>query len=52
MGDPKPTNEQYILTSMTTEYFLINDGSYGQAIEAICKCLPQLYVVPPLACKS
>jgi hypothetical protein len=31
--------------SMAAKDFLINDGGDGQAIEAICKCLPQFDVV-------
>ena len=37
-------------TSMTAEDLLINNGSNGQAIEAVCEGLPQLDVVPSLAC--
>lgn len=37
---------------MHAENFLIDDGRYGQAIEAVGKRLPNLDVVPPLACKT
>jgi hypothetical protein len=36
--------------TMHTEDLLLNDSSYRQAVEAICECLPQLYIVPPFAC--
>lgn len=34
---------------MHCEDFLVNDGSDGQAIEAVGECLPQLDVEPTLA---
>lgn len=34
---------------MHCEDLLINDCCDWQAVEAVCKCLPQLDVVPPLA---
>ena len=30
---------------MTTEEFLVNNGSHREAVEAICECLPQTNVV-------
>jgi len=36
-------------TTVHGEDLLINDGSNGQAVEAVCECLPQLDVVSPLA---
>lgn len=37
------------LTSVATEDLLVHDGGNRQAIEAVGKCLPQLYVKPPFA---
>lgn len=34
---------------MHAKDFLVDDGSDGQAIEAVCEGLPDLDVVPPLA---
>lgn len=34
---------------MATEDLLVHDGGNRQAIEAVGKCLPQLYVKPPFA---
>lgn len=31
---------------MHSENFLVNDGSNGQTVEAVGKCLPQLDIVP------
>lgn len=36
-------------TTMHAENLLVNDGSNGQAVEAISKCLPQTNVVSSLA---
>jgi hypothetical protein len=37
---------------MTTKDFLIDNCSDGQAVEAVCKRLPQLYIESSLACKT
>ncbi len=34
---------------MHAENFLINNGSDGQAVEAICECLPQFDIVASFA---
>ena len=31
---------------MTTEDFLVDDGSHWQAVKAVCEGLPQLNVIP------
>jgi len=36
-------------TAVHAEDLLINDGSNGQTVEVVCKRLPELDVVPPLA---
>lgn len=36
-------------TSMAAENLLVNNCSNGQAIKAVCKCLPKLYVKPAFA---
>jgi hypothetical protein len=36
-------------STMTTENLLINDRSYGQAVEAIRECFPQFYIVTAFA---
>lgn len=36
-------------TTVHGEDLLIDDGGNGQAVEAVCECLPQLDVVSPLA---
>jgi hypothetical protein len=33
---------------MTAENLLVNDSSNGQAVEAICECLPQFDIVSTL----
>ena len=38
------------ITSMTTEYLLIQYGCHRQAVETICKSLPQSYVIPSFTC--
>lgn len=40
------------LTSMTAEYFLVQDRSHRETVEAICERFPQLYVVPSFTCKK
>ena len=35
--------------AMATEDLLINDSCDGQAVEAVCECLPKLYVEPSFA---
>lgn len=37
-------------TSVAAEDLLINDGGYGEAVEAVGEGLPQLYVEPAFAC--
>lgn len=37
-----------ISPSVTTENLLVNDSSNGQAVEAICECLPQFDIVSTL----
>ena len=36
--------------TVTAEYLLVHDGGDGQAVEAICECLPELDVETPLTC--
>ena len=36
---------------MHAEDLLVHDGRHGQAVEAVGEGLPQLDVVPPLACE-
>ena len=36
-------------TSVTTENFVIDDSSDGQAVEAVCEDLPYFYAIPSLA---
>jgi hypothetical protein len=33
-----------------TENLFVNNGGDGEAVEAVCKGLPELYVVTTLAC--
>ena len=39
-------------TAVHAENLLIDNGGNGQAVEAVSEGLPQLDVVPPLACSS
>ena len=45
-------NQAFItrVTSMTTEYFVVDDGGYRETVETVCEGLPQLDAVSPLAC--
>lgn len=36
--------------AMHTQDLLVNHSRNGQAVEAVCECLPDLDIVPPLAC--
>jgi len=38
-------------TSVTAEYLFIDYCSYWEAVETICKCLPQFDGEAPLTCK-
>lgn len=40
------TLEIWAEPSMHGEYLFVDDGGDRKAIEAICKCLPQLDIVP------
>lgn len=35
--------------AVAAKYLLVNDCGYRQAVEAVCECLPQLYVVSAFA---
>ena len=38
-------------TSVTAEYLFVDYCSYWEAVETICKCLPQFDGEAPLTCK-
>lgn len=37
---------------MTAKYFLVQDRSHRETVEAICERFPQLYVVSSFTCKE
>lgn len=45
----KPTRRE---TSVAAKDLVLHNGSYGQTVETVGECLPQLDTVPSLACGS